>query len=349
MSGGFFFELIKTFLGKLAGFSLYKGLAALAKHFGWGKVALFLLLLLSCALAVWYFWAQLRTSQTPTWLATAIVLLVSLGLILRTSFKILPQNRIGLIGVAGGDHYETGRLWKSALQYLSASKTIRYLGSTGEKSFAVDGSPLKGVFDDVATDVKIQILLIHPCSQFVEERVTDLQSKNKNPNGDIDDYKKEIHNALKYCRGLRKSGKNIEVRLYDRALVWKLIISDRCLWQQSYPPGRPSNESPANLFAEDGASSRKSAGMYEPFSRLFDMLFEASHAVDLLDSNATWWNTINCRDHLQSMRKSDFIGPQQPILRQDTTSITKGSARARASAQTRKPKSVKGVPTLRAK
>lgn len=164
------------------------------------------------------------------------------------------------------------------LDDLRISKRLRVLGATGYNTFArggkdwigEDNSFLYEILSDAMPYTRIEVLLIHPQSTYISTRANQLGMS-------IEKYAEEIQQSIKRCSELKKEGKDIHCYLYrERPLVWKLIISDKHVWQQAYPVDGHVEFSGINLFKKRGDADQllieNSNSLYSPFSILFDLL-----------------------------------------------------------------------------
>lgn len=180
------------------------------------------------------------------------------------------------------------------LDDLKSTSHLRILGATGYNTFAMGGKGWTGarsaflydILDSAPTTTEIDIVLMHPDSKFAKARAAQIGV-------DVNVFRDEILASIGRCVELRKAGKSVRCFLFhERPLVWKLIITDKHVWQQAYPVDGHVEYSGINLFRRRGNANSPTVAMsnslYAPFLMLFDLLKgNGCKEVDLSTSPAT--------------------------------------------------------------
>lgn len=80
-------------------------------------------------------------------------------------------------------------------------------------------------------------------------------------------------------QGAKEKNSKSKMFLYDRPLIWKLIITDTLAWQQFYEKGTHAEHSRLNIFSNVQTGGN---ALYPPFIKLFELLRDtAAIEVDL--------------------------------------------------------------------
>lgn len=184
---------------------------------------------------------------------------------------------------------ERRKIVKNYSAQFHESKKLYVLGATGFHTFAKrrdsredndTSALLRPVIDSLSVDktrcneIEIDILLLHPKSKYAAQRV-----KGLNPPQTLDEYQEEIMTSLRACLNFKKELPNLRCFVYDRPLIWKLIITDSFAWQQFYKEGTHAEHSRINIFTNLPESGN---ALYHPFLKLFELLRDsAASEIDL--------------------------------------------------------------------
>lgn len=136
--------------------------------------------------------------------------------------------------------------WKSCATAIESENPVELciLGLTGWDTFGKPGAPLHDVLKRYAGN--INILLLDPNTQAFKNRATALNINEQN-------YREQVLDSLKFCKDLKGKGKSIEVRLYKRTPIWKMIQTNSFLWLQYYHPNKHVDDTPVYALFADGA------------------------------------------------------------------------------------------------
>lgn len=145
------------------------------------------------------------------------------------------------------------------------------LGATGKETFAGSTAPL---FDTLrAYEGEIKILLVRPKSFAFEHRCQDLGVAEER-------YLNEILDSIDYCKDLQsRTGRSVELKLYEALPIWKMVLTTRVLWVQFYKPGTHVDQTPMYCFEFGGEHSTLFDGFRAVFKKRW--LHDGSHVVDL--------------------------------------------------------------------
>ena len=211
-----------------------------------------------------------------------LILVISITLFIKNTNRANQTRKMGLYDVASFDHlsdqidkYQARKEFFH--QYRSdflASSRIDMLLASGYQTIARDGregqieAPLRFVFENAPKNGKIRVLLADPQSKFSKERCKKLY-------GNENQYADDIQKALSFLKEKKKAGLDVEVHTYSRPLVWKLIVVDNLIFQQTYPEEDHGDFTAVKVF-EKIPKEKLENGLHHPFSRLIDLLIGSS-------------------------------------------------------------------------
>lgn len=134
--------------------------------------------------------------------------------------------------------------WKSCAVTIENENPAELciLGLTGWDTFGKPSAPLHEVLKRYTGN--INILLLDPDAQAFKNRATVLNINEQN-------YRKQVLDSLDFCKVLKSQGKSIEVRLYKRTPIWKMIQTNSFLWLQYYHPNRHVDDTPVYALFSD--------------------------------------------------------------------------------------------------
>jgi uncharacterized C2H2 Zn-finger protein len=201
-----------------------------------------------------------------------LILVMSITLYIKNTNRANQTRKMGLCDVASFDHlseqidkYQARKDFFH--QYRSdflASSRIDMLLASGYQTIARDGqdgqieAPLRFVFENAPKKGKIRVLLADPDSKFSKERCKTLY-KNENQ------YAEDINKALSFLKGKKNAGLDVEVHIYSRPLIWKLIVVDNLIFQQTYPEEDHGDFTAVKVF-EKLPKEKLENGLHHPFS-----------------------------------------------------------------------------------
>jgi hypothetical protein len=249
--------------------------------------------------------------SSPTIFGVLLFLVVAVLALSLFVLTLLPYKQLCLrLGARSAENfrsqrnpYRSRRLFIKRLErhFLSTS-TLRILGATGLKTIGfvdpVDPNN-KALLHDLFVGpklrgVEIDVLLLDPNSDYMIARArtlydnSDLEIKNsKSWSQYVAEYRDEIIQSIEYCAALQVNLPKLRCYIYDNTPIWKLILTDKLVWQQSYPARAHVENSWVNIFENPGDDGDQKNALYPPFSKLFDLLRDAaSQMVDLHNVNA---------------------------------------------------------------
>lgn len=208
---------------------------------------------------------------SATIMAIWVLLDHGLTFIVRSFKRRFLVKRVGIRAfLPRSTDQERKESWDDCVDHLldAGNDTILIAGANGWETFGKEDSPLHEVIRGFSK--KVQILLVYPYSEAIELRAN-------NVGVGADKYREDLVKTLSFCKNLKNSGHNIEVRFFDWPPVWKMIFSHNRLWLQHYGPSKHVNEMPAYSFGRDPNPS----SLYHPFYTEFTRMWERSEPVNL--------------------------------------------------------------------
>ena len=210
-----------------------------------------------------------------------LIFVISVTLYIKNTNRANQTRKMGLCDVASFDHlsdqldkYQARKnFFHQYRPDILASSRIDMLLASGYQTIARDGrdgqieAPLRFVFENAPKKGKIRVLLADPMSEFSRERCRKLY-------GDEDQYSKDIALALSFLKEKKNEGLDVEVRTYSRPLVWKLIVVDNLIFQQTYPEQDHGDFTAIKVF-EKIPKEKLENGLHHPFARLIDLLINS--------------------------------------------------------------------------
>jgi hypothetical protein len=155
------------------------------------------------------------------------------------------------IGVSGFSRHATKaekrKDWKACAEKIKEhkAKDLRIMGATGWETFGDPGSPLHKLLGRFNGEVKILLMKPDAALPALIHRAAEIGQSPA-------DYAKEIERSIDRLRNLRKSGRNISLKLYTQTPVWKMIISNDYMWLQHYRCDSNVDDTPVYVFFSDG-------------------------------------------------------------------------------------------------
>jgi hypothetical protein len=147
--------------------------------------------------------------------------------------------------------------WQQCRQQIESAKDLRIMGATGWDTFASPEAPLHSLIKKFKGDIKI-LMLDKNAQAVIENRALELSRAHR-------DYSEEIEKSIAFLTALKKTKTDfqIEVRMYKKPLVWKMIICNSYMWLQHYWSEKNVDDSPVYTFFSDGAENPTS--LFHPF------------------------------------------------------------------------------------
>jgi hypothetical protein len=260
-------------------------------------------------------WFLHATGLEPKLIATAqaspvifgfIVLLAVAVLVLSLVVSsLLPYRRLCCrLGARSAQNFRSqrdpfksrGAFFKRLEKHFMSTSQLRILGATGLKTIGfvdpVDPTN-KALLHDLFVGPKlrgtsIDVLLLDPNSDYMIARARTLYDNSsleirssKSAAQFVNEYRDEILQSIEYCAGLAANLPKLRCYTYDNTPIWKLILTDHLVWQQSYPAKAHVENSWVNIFENPPDGNDEKNALYPPFSKLFDLLRDA--ASEMLD------------------------------------------------------------------
>ncbi|MDD2776933.1 MAG: hypothetical protein PHU06_13335 [Gallionella sp.] len=252
-------------------------------HFKWH------ILVLPAMGVVGWVWSKLHVIARPdnhnTWVAylyehpyRALVLCLfvcyityqAYSVVLKVTHALMREKQYGAmiegIGLHEFSHHadEVSKKndWDKCVKEIEKSKSnfLHILGATGWETFGSPQSPLHKLL--IKFDGQIRILLIKEGGEGFKHRTSVLHHNEE-------DYKREIIDTIAFCKKLKVDyGKEIEVRQYVEAPIWKMIQTDRYLWLQYYDPSNDVENTP--VYTLQTRDTPMLSSLYYPLTRVFE-------------------------------------------------------------------------------
>lgn len=165
--------------------------------------------------------------------------------------------------------------WGECKKNIASAKDLRIMGATGWATFGDVGTPLHDVVKKFKGELKI-LLLCNDASADV------LLSRAAATNKDPTKYHLEIEKSLAMLRKLKIDfpKRTIEVKLYKKPLIWKMIICNSYMWLQHYWEIEDDVENtPVYTFYSDGGERKTS--LFHPFYEEWKKQWEDADYYDL--------------------------------------------------------------------
>lgn len=207
-------------------------------------------------------WPQLEADAhmmlvTEIFLASALVLLFNLAKVMWDS-----RNKVVSAHVAGLEYARHGHgllsRWREhqVLRRMPAARDALILTLTGFDTLVDRAGALRTVLQSA---YEFRVLLLNPLGVHMQEHATTF------PDHDISAHSltSEIEASIAALAALRKLGKNVTLKFYDCAPLWKLVILGDHAWVQHCHSGCAVREQPEYVFAFQHHDPRR--GFYVPF------------------------------------------------------------------------------------
>jgi hypothetical protein len=219
---------------------------------------------------------------------------------------------------------EVAESWNYCTEKLlqQGSKQIFIGGMTGARTFACAAGPGKQEAPLRNALIKhrgeIRILLVNRNSRVFEERVKELAEASDR---DIEELALEMTNelreSLQFCRtlgaGASSQHKSIELRVFNVAPIFKIVLFGDYLWLKHYRPDNHVEDTSACFITNDPPDKRGSS-LYRPFELVFDKRWAREEGQVLYrkeGSQAAEDPTLNNPSHALSLDRPLLWVPSQ--------------------------------------
>ncbi len=147
-------------------------------------------------------------------------------------------------------------------------RDVFVLTLTGFDTFVDKESLLR---ESIEKAYEIRVMLVNPAGEGLRRRVATL------PEGvTLLSLQREIRASLEYLSGLRKIGRKVTLRFYDREPFWKVIVLGEHVWVQYCHSGFEVKRQPEYVFALQRHNPRQ--GLFVPFYMHFlDLWNDSAH------------------------------------------------------------------------
>jgi hypothetical protein len=162
------------------------------------------------------------------------------------------------------------------LKRLPAARDAFVLTLTGHETFVDERSLLRGVLEKA---YEIRVMLINPLGDGLRKHVASLP-----PDVTLLSFHSELEASIACLAELRKRGKKVTLKFYDREPFWRVIVLGDHVWMQYCHAGIALGGQPEYVFALRHANPRE--GLFVPFYLHFlNQWNEAGHPEYDFDTN----------------------------------------------------------------
>lgn len=274
-------------------------LASISRGVGEHLLALGILSIVSMVgpwlLLTFWPWAQanraLVTVGTLVLFALIIIVLMTLYVTTRIQKGLLSYKAIVKgCGIEGFHPLKTPEEkkagWDACVERISEVRhgELCLAVFTGAATFACEPkpgdenhpSPLRKALDEHRGDLRILLMQTH-CPAW-EQTIKEFGRGDDDAEADFrSELEKGYKKARKFCEYLARKPasqlKSIEVRVYDRPPLWKLIIMGNHIWLQHYIPGQRADDLPAYVLLRNA-----DGGLGYPLESVFEYRWQLSES-----------------------------------------------------------------------
>jgi hypothetical protein len=199
-------------------------------------------------------------------IAAAIILIVLVNVIVR-HWRNRKLSHIaktaGLVAAAPATSLLSKMQGKKMKEKQGMGRSVMLISSTGFRTFTDPAADLHHVLRN-CRDAKI--MLLDPLKDGVTTRAKSLGDPTITPEG----FRDQIIQSIDFLKGLKACQKNIRLKLYQDAPLFKLGVLGDYLWLKHYPTGLNVRKMPEYVFKHDQDGSLFNL-FYQYFvSRWFD-------------------------------------------------------------------------------
>lgn len=220
-------------------------------------------------------WPRVETNSqmllaTEILLASVLALLFNLGVAAWYTRRHAASAKLASLVLARTPH--PGRLAqfiaRRIVRSFPAGRDACMLSLTGYDTLVAKESLLR---ESLAQAYEVRVMLLDPLGDALRRRVEQLPDEVTQAS-----FLKEIRASIAFLNKLRRTGKKVSLRFYDRTPLWKIVILGDHAWVQHCHDGHEMKEQPEYVFALQQAEPRQ--GLFVPFYSCF--LHEWSRAGD---------------------------------------------------------------------
>lgn len=138
------------------------------------------------------------------------------------------------------------------------ARDVMIIGSTGFRTFVDPKGDLHTVIQQCR---EARIMLLNPESEGAGSRAKSILD----PGITHESLRKQITKSIEFLKGFKAVQRNVQLKLYPDAPLFKLAILGEFVWAQHYHAGLDVQVMPEYLFAHD----QKPGGLYTPLYQYF--------------------------------------------------------------------------------
>ncbi|MCC7483903.1 MAG: hypothetical protein IT529_02840 [Burkholderiales bacterium] len=195
-------------------------------------------------------------------IALATALLVALN-VTRVAWQNRERARVAdaaaLVYARENRGYLASWRERRMLRRLPPARDACVLTLSGFDTFAASGSLLN---EPLAHAYEIRVLLLNPLAEGARRRVDALPAEVT-----LGSFAGEVEASIPFLAGLRRQGKAVTLRFYEREPFWKVAVLGDHAWVQHCHRRHEIKHEPEYVFALNRASPRR--GLFVPFYRHF--------------------------------------------------------------------------------
>ncbi len=199
-------------------------------------------------------------------IAAAIVLIVLVNAVVRhwrTRKLSQMAKTAGLVAATPATALLAKMQGKKLKEKQGMGRSVMLIGSTGFRTFTDPAADLHQVLRNCR---EAKIMLLDPLKDGVTARAKSLGDPAITP----ESFRDQIIRSIDFLKGLKACQKNIRLKLYRDAPLFKLGVLGDYLWLQHYPTGLNARKMPEYVFRHDQNGSLFSLFYQYFISRWFD-------------------------------------------------------------------------------
>jgi hypothetical protein len=222
-------------------------------------------------------------------LASILALLFNLAKIAWDHRQGLAIQRLASLVYARGAHpgWWSRRRERGLVAQLPVARDAFVLTLTGHDTFIAGDSLLRSVIEKA---YEIRVLLVNPIGEGLRKRADSLP-----PEITVLTLHTEIEATIGYLSALRKFGKKVKLKFYDKEPFWKLVVLGDYVWVQHCHRGFSVRQQPEFVFGLQHHEPRH--GLFVPFYMLcLDEWNDLRHAEYDFETNELVYRDVSGRD-----------------------------------------------------
>jgi hypothetical protein len=210
------------------------------------------------------YWNRIQNDKS---VLIAIEIAVALLLILTFSYvgRAIRDRKLAEMATGAGlvrFFPVRGRLTQRRIRKLKEkqgiARNVMVLGSTGFRTFVDPAGDLHAVFHNC---LEAKVMLVNPLSEAAKARASAVQ----HPPAQAESMTEQVRQSIHFLKSLKRSKKNVKLKLYSDIPHIKLAILGDYIWMQHYHAALDVQTMPQYLLKH----SQKNHGLYTVFYQYF--------------------------------------------------------------------------------